>query len=72
LTPNKCPFGSTPGIFALDFVVVFLFKNTEKITSGGLILSFGSTLGIFALDFVVVFLFKNTEKITSGGLILSL
>ena len=33
-----CPFGSGLRKFALDLVVVFFFKNAEKITSGGLIL----------------------------------
>ena len=38
--PHKpCPFESELRKFALDFVVVIFFKNTEKITSGGLIMS---------------------------------
>ena len=36
---KPCPFESGLRKFALDFVVVFFFKNAEKTTSGGLILS---------------------------------
>ena len=35
---KPCPFGSGLRKFALEFVIVFFFKNAENITSGGLIL----------------------------------
>ena len=38
-TYEPCPFESGLRKFALDFVVVIFFKNAEKITNGGLILS---------------------------------
>ena len=34
-----CPFESGLRKFALDFAIVFFFKNAKKITSGGLIMS---------------------------------
>ena len=35
---KPCPFGSRLRKFALEFVILFFFKNAENIASGGLIL----------------------------------
>ena len=36
---KPCPFDLGLRKFALDFVIVFFFKNAKKNTSGGLIMS---------------------------------
>ena len=60
---KPCPFESELRKFALDFVVVILFKNTEKNTSGGLILSLENFGLILYFNFLLHKYLKKKVKV---------